>query len=177
MYAIRSYYAEKGELLFGTVDTYLLWRLTGGKVHATDATNASRTMLYNISEQCWDEDLLKLFTIPVSLLPEVKDCAADFRITSYNVCYTKLLRDVPVDAFWSITVYNDEGYLEANDLGINSYNNFSAKPNEDGSYTFHFGGNPKSINYLPITNGWNYAVRMYKPRRAILDGSWKFPNT
>lgn len=70
--------AENGELLFGTVDTFLVWRLTAGKVHATDATNASRTMMYNITEQCWDEDLLSLFSIPASMLPEVKDCAADF---------------------------------------------------------------------------------------------------
>ncbi|MDT8419546.1 MAG: glycerol kinase GlpK [Desulfuromonadales bacterium] len=70
--------AEKGELAFGTVDSFLLWRLTGGKVHATDATNASRTMLFNIHSQQWDDSLLELFRIPHSLLPEVKDCCADF---------------------------------------------------------------------------------------------------
>ncbi len=73
--------AEKGELAFGTIDTFLLWHLTGGKAHATDATNASRTMLYNIVEQKWDEALLKLFNIPNSLLPEVKDNVADFGST------------------------------------------------------------------------------------------------
>jgi hypothetical protein len=86
------------------------------------------------------------------------------------------VKDVPVDAFWSITVYNADGYLEANDLGRNSYNNFSAKTNKDGSHTIHFGGDPKSVNYLPITEGWNYAVRMYQPRKEILDGSWTFPS-
>lgn len=70
--------AEKGELCFGTVDTFLLWRLTGGKVHATDATNASRTMLYNIHTNCWDDELLQLLDVPKSILPEVKDSAADF---------------------------------------------------------------------------------------------------
>jgi glycerol kinase len=70
--------AERGELAFGTVDTFLLWRLTGGKVHATDATNASRTLLFNIHSQEWDTSLLDLFEIPISLLPEVKDCIADF---------------------------------------------------------------------------------------------------
>jgi hypothetical protein len=89
--------------------------------------------------------------------------------------YAVTVKDVPVDAFWSITVYNAEGYLEKNDLGRNSYNNFSAKQNEDGSITIHFGGNPDSINYLPITKGWNYAIRMYQPREEILDGSWTFP--
>lgn len=86
------------------------------------------------------------------------------------------VRDVPVDAFWSITVYNAEGYLEKNDLGRNSYNNLSAQPNEDGSYTIHFGGEPTNVNYLPITKGWNYAVRMYQPRQDVLDGSWNFPS-
>ena len=74
--------AENGDLAFGTVDSFLLWRLTGGKQHATDATNASRTNLFNIHEQQWDDELLQLFDVPASLLPEVKDCAADFGETA-----------------------------------------------------------------------------------------------
>ena len=70
--------AENGELAFGTVDTYLLWRLTCGKRHATDATNASRTMLFNIHTQEWDDELLELFHIPRALLPEVLDSSAQF---------------------------------------------------------------------------------------------------
>lgn len=70
--------AEKGELLFGTVDSFLIWRLTGGRHHVTDATNASRTALFNIHEQCWDDELLDLFDIPASMLPEVKDSSDDF---------------------------------------------------------------------------------------------------
>lgn len=77
--------AEAGELAFGTVDSYLLWKLTGGASHATDVTNASRTMLYNIVTQEWDDDLLSLFNIPRSLLPEVKDNAADFGVSDENV--------------------------------------------------------------------------------------------
>ncbi|MEP3524587.1 MAG: glycerol kinase GlpK [Hyphomicrobiales bacterium] len=73
--------AEKGELAFGTIDAFLIWRLTGGKVHATDATNASRTMLFNIHTQEWDDEILTRLNIPRSLLPEVKDCAADFGST------------------------------------------------------------------------------------------------
>ena len=74
--------AERGELAAGTIDSFLLWRLTGGKVHATDASNASRTMLFDIHRGCWDEDLLRLFTVPASLLPEVRDNAADYGETS-----------------------------------------------------------------------------------------------
>lgn len=70
--------AANGELLFGTVDSFLLWHLTGGKIHRTDATNASRTMLFNIHEQCWDKELLELFDVPEAMLPEVMDSAADF---------------------------------------------------------------------------------------------------
>lgn len=70
--------AERGELLFGTVDCYLLWRLTGGKVHATDATNASRTLLFNIHTGDWDDELLRILRIPRSMLPEVKDSAGMF---------------------------------------------------------------------------------------------------
>jgi len=73
--------AEAGELLFGTVDSYLVWKMTGGQRHITDATNASRTMLFNIMDQQWDEELLSLFEIPSSMLPEVLDCAADFGTT------------------------------------------------------------------------------------------------
>jgi glycerol kinase len=70
--------AERGELLFGTVDCYLLWRLTGGKVHATDATNASRTLLFNIHAGAWDDDLLRLLGVPRAMLPEVKDSSFRF---------------------------------------------------------------------------------------------------
>jgi len=70
--------AERGELLFGTVDCYLLWRLTGGKVHATDATNASRTLLFNIHTGAWDDELLAILRVPRSMLPEVKDSSARF---------------------------------------------------------------------------------------------------
>lgn len=73
--------AERGELAFGTVDTWLLWRLTGGRVHATDATNACRTLLYDIHKGTWDEELLDIFGVPASMLPEVKDSAADFAMT------------------------------------------------------------------------------------------------
>ena len=67
--------AQRGELLFGTVDSWLVWNLTGGKVHVTDISNASRTLLYDIHRQCWDEDLLKLFGVPASMLPEVRGCS------------------------------------------------------------------------------------------------------
>lgn len=73
--------AERGDLLFGTIDCFLIWRLTGGKAHATDATNAARTLLFNIRENQWDEDVLRLLNIPRAMLPEVRDCAADFGTT------------------------------------------------------------------------------------------------
>jgi glycerol kinase len=73
--------AEAGKLAFGTIDSFLLWRLTGGRVHATDATNASRTLLFNIHTQDWDDELLRLFGVPRALLPEVRDCAADYGIS------------------------------------------------------------------------------------------------
>ncbi len=74
--------AERGELLFGTVDSYLLWRLTGNKVHATDATNASRTLLFNIHTGTWDDDLLKILRVPRAMLPEVRDCSHRFGETA-----------------------------------------------------------------------------------------------
>ncbi|MBZ9896489.1 MULTISPECIES: glycerol kinase GlpK [unclassified Mesorhizobium] len=77
--------AEKGELLAGTIDSFLIWRLTGGRVHATDATNASRTLVYNIEKNAWDDELLAILNIPARMLPEVKDCADDFGITQKNL--------------------------------------------------------------------------------------------
>jgi glycerol kinase len=78
--------AERGELCFGTIDSFLIWRLTGGKSHVTDATNASRTLLYNIHNGAWDGELLNILRVPRAMLPEVKDCAADF-----GICDAKLL--------------------------------------------------------------------------------------
>jgi glycerol kinase len=84
--------ADAGRLAFGTVDCFLLWRLTGGRVHATDATNASRTLLFNIHTQEWDDELLSILRVPASLLPEVRDCADDFGRTDPSV----IGMDVPI---------------------------------------------------------------------------------
>ena len=73
--------AKRGELAFGTVDSFLIWKLTGGRVHATDATNAARTMIYNIATNEWDAEICGLLDIPMALLPEVRDCAADYGVT------------------------------------------------------------------------------------------------
>ena len=73
--------AKRGEIAFGTVDTFLIWKLTGGKVHATDATNAARTLIYNIASGEWDAEICALLDIPMQILPEVKDCAADYGTT------------------------------------------------------------------------------------------------
>ncbi|HHS89245.1 MAG TPA: glycerol kinase [Rhodobacteraceae bacterium] len=77
--------AEAGKLRFGTVDSYLIWRLTGGAVHATDATNAARTMLFDIRNGAWDAEICAELGVPMSMLPEVKDCAADFSVTDAEV--------------------------------------------------------------------------------------------
>jgi glycerol kinase len=77
--------ASKGELAFGTVDSFLIWRLTGGKVHATDVTNASRTNLFNINSMRWDVELLSIFDVPDTVLPDVKQCADDFGVTTDGI--------------------------------------------------------------------------------------------
>ena len=82
--------AEAGRLMFGTVDTYLIWKLTGGKRHVTDASNASRTLLFNIHTQQWDSALLDLFDIPMSMMPTVLDSASDFGATDVDVVGTEL---------------------------------------------------------------------------------------
>lgn len=90
--------------------------------------------------------------------------------------YRLTVKDVPVDAFWSISVYNAMGYYVANKENAYSVNSITAKKNADGSVVIQFGGKPdKTTNYLPIIKGWNYMVRLYRPRQEILDGTWKFP--
>ena len=77
--------AVAGKLAFGTIDSWLIWHLSGGKRHVTDATNASRTMLFNIRTQSWDDDILKLLNIPRAMLPEVLDCGASFATTEKSL--------------------------------------------------------------------------------------------
>jgi para-nitrobenzyl esterase len=86
------------------------------------------------------------------------------------------VKDVPVDGFWSISVYNAKGFFEKNPQGAYSLNNLTAKPEADGSYVVQFGGGKgRAANCLPIVKGWNYAVRLYRPRKEILEGKWTFP--
>jgi hypothetical protein len=86
------------------------------------------------------------------------------------------VKDVPVDAFWSISVYNEQGYYEKNALNAYTINSITGKKAADGSTTIQFGGCDGRIpNCIPIVKGWNYTVRLYRPRAEILDGSWKFP--
>ena len=90
--------------------------------------------------------------------------------------YTVTVKDVPIDGFWSITVYNEANYLEPNKLGRNALSNVTAKKNADGSITINAGGcDDGRINCIPITKGWNYVARTYRPRPEILSGKWTFP--
>ena len=90
--------------------------------------------------------------------------------------YRLTVKDVPVEAFWLVIVYNEKGYIPANDSGVYSYNSTTAKKDADGSITIQFGGCDSSgSNCIPIVPGWNYRVRLYRPGPAILNGSWKFP--
>jgi len=90
--------------------------------------------------------------------------------------YTLTVKDVPVDAFWSVTLYDDKGWMPVNKYKAYSFNNVTAKKNKNGSITIHFGGDPKQPNFLPIVPGWNYIVRLYRPKKEILNGTWTFPN-
>jgi hypothetical protein len=89
--------------------------------------------------------------------------------------YRLTVRDVPVDGFWSVSVYNADGYFEPNERDAYSVNNLTAARDDDGAVTIHFGGDGDRPNLLPIAEGWNYTVRLYRPRPEILDGSWSFP--
>lgn len=90
--------------------------------------------------------------------------------------YEVTLKDVPVDGFWSVTVYDAKGFMFENPQRAYSVNNVTAKKSTDGTYRIRFGGDPKGAdNYLAIAPGWNYVLRLYRPRKAILDGTWKAP--
>lgn len=93
-----------------------------------------------------------------------------------KTAYRLTLRDVPVDGFWSVSLYNDKGFFQKNALGAYSLNNMTAKPDASGAVVIQFGACEKTTtNCLPIMKGWNYTVRLYRPRKEILDGSWKLP--
>lgn len=90
--------------------------------------------------------------------------------------YELTVGDVPVDGFWSISVYNDKGYFEPNERGAYAINNLTGVRNDDGTITVRFGDYPHDVpNVLPITDGWNYVVRLYRPHPEILEGRWTFP--
>jgi len=92
--------------------------------------------------------------------------------TAYTLTMPK---DVPVQAFWSVSVYNKDGFFTPNDLSAYSFNSVTAKRNSDGTATIHFGGDTTAPNYLPITDGWNYAIRCYLPGWQIIEGNWTPP--
>ncbi len=94
-----------------------------------------------------------------------------------NTVYKLSVRNVPVDGFWSISLYNKDGYYEANPYNAYSLNSITSKKDDDGAVTVQFGGcDGKTPNCLPTMNGWNYIVRLYRPRAEILNGTWKFPD-
>jgi hypothetical protein len=96
--------------------------------------------------------------------------------TTARPVYRLNVKDVPVDSFWSVTVYDERGLMLKNSLDAYSLNNMTAKRGTDGSVAIQFGGcDGKIPNCLPIIPGWNYMVRLYRPRKEILDVTWKFP--
>jgi hypothetical protein len=103
----------------------------------------------------------------LNVFPEKNDGRTPYRLT---------VKDVPVEEFWSVTAYTADGYFNRNDLHAYSVNSITGKKGEDGAITIQFGGCSKATpNCLPVSKGWNYMVRLYRPRQVILDGSWSFP--
>lgn len=103
----------------------------------------------------------------VNVVPKKNDGKTPYTLT--------VPAEVPVSGFWSITIYNAKGFMEENEQSAYSVNNVTARKNADGTVTINFGGDPSSSNYLPITPGWNYIARLYRPDPEVLDGSWLFP--
>jgi hypothetical protein len=92
-----------------------------------------------------------------------------------TTAYELVLRNVPVDGFWSVTVYDAAGYFTPNDGNAYSVNNLTATRSDDGAVVIRFGGRDDMPNYLPLVPGWNYTVRLYRPRAVVLNGEWTFP--
>ena len=110
-------------------------------------------------------------------LPEA-DASYDLATPEQNdgkIVHTLTVNNVPVDGFWSVTVYNKDGYFDVNKRGVYSVNSKTVKRGADGSATIQFGNCKGVDNCLEIMNGWNYAIRMYQPQESILNGTWKFP--
>ena len=103
----------------------------------------------------------------VGVVPEKNDGKTAYTLT--------MPKDVPVQGFWSVTVYNKDGFFTPNELNAYSVNNVTGKKNDDGSMTIHFGGDSSVSNFLPITEGWNYVVRLYLPGTAAIEGDWNPP--
>jgi hypothetical protein len=105
--------------------------------------------------------------IYLNVFPDNNDGTTAYRLT---------VKNVPVDAFWSVTVYTAEGFFKPNELNAYSINSVTGKKGADGAITIQFGGCSKDTpNCLPVTEGWNYMVRLYRPRQEILNGAWSFP--
>ena len=102
----------------------------------------------------------------INVVPDQNDGKTPYRISAKNV---------PVDGFWSVSVYNKAGYFEENSVNSYSRNSEYAVKNSDGSIVVNFGGDPKQPNYIPITEGWNYIVRLYRVKSEVVNGTWKFP--
>ena len=103
----------------------------------------------------------------ISAQPDQNDGKTPYTLT--------MPKDVPVQAFWSVTVYNKNGFFTPNKYNAYSVNNVTGEKNDDGSVTIHFGGDPEQPNFLPITDGWNYLVRLYLPGWQIVEGNWSPP--
>jgi hypothetical protein len=168
--------ADKGRFAVPDWDAETLAKLRNA-INVLAATKTDTSGMFGVKSQLNPVDHLlgtasgwggnpKSAAMYINVVPEKNDGVTPYVLT---------VKDVPADGFWSVTVYNDKGFMEENPLGAYSFNNVGARKAADGSITIRFGGDPKQPNYLPVRAGWNYTVRLYQPRKALLDGSWKFP--
>jgi hypothetical protein len=109
-------------------------------------------------------------------LPETEAFYINSKPNLTNGAYTLTVNNVPVDGFWSISVYNKEGFFQENQYDAYSINNLTAQADTNGTITIHFGGEQSKSNFLPITEGWSYVVRMYQPKPEIIQAKWMFPD-